>query len=155
MTIWCVGRELFQCIQSKSNYSVLSTGTSIYWPARINTMPDLLDFFVCSRMNPGRITINPSFDLFSDHSPILAILHSSVLLKLKYPKINLIIFKTAVENKMSTQVSLHNEQDLENATNSFMNIIKQSTDESVVPELMYSSLVSLIIRKKIKEKRRL
>lgn len=150
------GRELLRCVQNR-NFTTFSTGTPTHWPARLHTMPDLLDFFVCSDINAGQFSVFPSFDLSSDHSPIMAIFHSSITLKHKSPRINLLKFRSKLEGRVDIDQPevINNEQDLEEVTESLMRNIKESSEESIIPSSEYKVHVSLLIRNKIREKRRL
>lgn len=133
------------------NLRVLTT----YWPSRENTMPDLLDFFVCSNINTSELSLTPSFDLSSDHSPIIAVFVSRVLLKQPFPKIKYNQFKARVQNKINSRMSIETAEDVEEVTSQFMEILITSKEESVVHEKLAPSHVSLLIRNKIKEKREL
>jgi hypothetical protein len=63
-------RELLKVIQEK-NCSFLSTGTPTYWPTDGKKIPDLLDFFVTNGISSKYTDIQSSYDLTSDHSPII------------------------------------------------------------------------------------
>ena len=65
------GQELASLIRT-NNYCYLSTGTPTYRPADPNKLPDLLDFFLIAGISPSYADIHPSYDLTSDHSPIIA-----------------------------------------------------------------------------------
>jgi hypothetical protein len=70
------GRELFNPWQEK-NYSCLTTGNPNYWPTDPNKQPNPLDFFVTNGISPTRTDIEPSYDLSSDHSPVIATISTS------------------------------------------------------------------------------
>lgn len=137
-----------------NNYLTLSTGTPTYWPARLNTMPDLLDFFVCSHILPAQLILKPSYDLSSDHSPVIAVFNSRVSIKAPYPIINHYQFKRKVEERIQDTCDFENEGDLERITSSFMDTLTVAMNESITPTTHHTSHVSLFIRNKIKEKRR-
>ena len=63
------GRELYNLLQEK-NYSYLTTRNPTYLPTDPNKQIDLLDFFVTSGISST--AIEPSYDLSSDHSPVIA-----------------------------------------------------------------------------------
>jgi len=65
-------------IFQSQNYSFLSTGTPTYWPTDKHNLPDLLDFFVISKVPLCTIDIQPSYDLSSDHTPIIATLSTAI-----------------------------------------------------------------------------
>ena len=81
------GRELSKASQ-KENYSFLSTGTPTYWPTDENKIPNLLDFLVTSGIFSTHTDIQSSYDLTSDHSPITAILRTSVIVRKPKPRLH-------------------------------------------------------------------
>jgi hypothetical protein len=81
-------RELASLIRTH-NYSFLSTGTPTYWPTDPNKLPYLLDFFIISKNSPFNTEIQPSYDLSSDHTPIITTISTTTIkikLQLKTPK---------------------------------------------------------------------
>ena len=64
------GHELATFINTK-NDSILSTGSPTYWPTDTRKIPDLLDFFIISALSPSYANTQPSYDLPSDHTPII------------------------------------------------------------------------------------
>jgi len=81
------GRELSKVIQ-ENNYSYLSTGTPTYWPTDGNKIPDLLDFFVTNGIPSSYADIQPSYDLTSDHSPIIATISTAVVIRKPTPRLH-------------------------------------------------------------------
>lgn len=151
------GRELYKCIQ-KNNYSVLSTGSPTYWPARLNTLPDLLDFFIYSRIRTDLLSIVPSYDLSSDHSPIIATLKTRVNLKFHHPKLNYYKFKKVVECKTpsESEIKINSGPELNTYSNLLNDIITSSVKESeITNKTTNPNIISTVIRDKIREKRRL
>jgi hypothetical protein len=65
------GRELSKLIQNQK-YSFLTTGTPTYWPSNPGKIPDLLDFYITSGISPSYMGIASSYDLSSDHTPVIA-----------------------------------------------------------------------------------
>lgn len=116
---------------------------------------DLLDFLICSRVNSGQITVAPTFDLSSDHSPIIAVLHRSIQLN-RFPRFNTDKFKNEVRTRIRPLVSsLETGQELEEETANLMKNLERSMNASIIPETQYNSHASQLIRNKIKEKRNL
>lgn len=148
------GRELLNCIR-RNNYTAISTGTPTYWPTRAGTMPDLLDMFVCSRINPGQIRVQPSWDLTSDHSPIIATLNVRVAIKPRFNKIDLGRFKKDTESNVKFQVSLKTKRELDEAADHLTDVIITAKENSQIPLSQCPSHVSLLIRNKISDKRKL
>jgi len=71
------GKELASVIR-KHNYAVLSTGSPTYWPSDPLKIPDLLDFFITHGLSTTYADIKPSYDLSSDHSPIITTLSTTI-----------------------------------------------------------------------------
>jgi endonuclease/exonuclease/phosphatase (EEP) superfamily protein YafD len=65
------GRELFNLLH-KQNYSFLSTTHPTYWPSNPAKELDLLYIFVTNGISATYTAIEPSYDLSSDHSPVIA-----------------------------------------------------------------------------------
>lgn len=148
------GRELYKCLRDM-NYMAISTGSPTYWPTRANTIPDLLDFFVCSQINAEQLTVEPSWELSSDHSPIIAILNLRAAVVPRNPRIDYYKFKTETQKLLQPNLSLKNKGELEDATEHLTNSIKTAKNNSVVPFNECPSHVSLIIRNMINDKRKL
>jgi exonuclease III len=81
------GRKLSKVMQ-EHNYSFLSTGTPTYWSTDGNKIPDLLDFFVTNGIFSTCTNIQSSYDLTSDHSPIIAKLSMSVIVRKPTPRLH-------------------------------------------------------------------
>jgi len=97
------GREFSKVIQEK-NYSLLSTGTPTHWSTNGNKIPDLLDFFVTNGVSSTYTDIQSSYDLTSDHSPIIATLSTSVIVRkptsrLHISKTNLDTYRQMIKAK--------------------------------------------------------
>jgi hypothetical protein len=80
------GRALATFIHTK-NYSALSTGTPTYWPTDPRKIPDLSDFII-SGFSPSYADIQPSYDLSSDHTPIIATLSTTIVTEESTPKLH-------------------------------------------------------------------
>ena len=133
------GRELSEVIQEK-NYSFLSTGTPTYWisnfrrdlnivyfllgkkkeniqptywPTDGNKIPDLLDFFVTNGISSTYTDIQSSYDLTSDHSPVIATLSTSVIVRqpisrLHNSKTNWDTYRQIIQGKENLSIKLTN-----------------------------------------------
>jgi len=69
-------------------YSVLSTGTPTYGPTDPRKIPDLLHFFIISGYSPSFADIQPSYDLSSDHTPIITTLSTIIMTKRPTPRLH-------------------------------------------------------------------
>jgi len=80
------GRELLKVMEN-NNYSFL-TATPTYWPTDQRKTPDLLDFFVTCGISESYLDITASYDLSSDHSPIIATVSKFVISKQPIPMLH-------------------------------------------------------------------
>lgn len=72
------GKQLLEAI-NQNNLDTLSTGHPTYWPTDKRKIPDLIDFFVLKGISKYNTRIQNSYDLSSDHSPIILYLTTSTL----------------------------------------------------------------------------
>jgi hypothetical protein len=66
-------------------YSFLTAGTPTYWPSDPDKILDLLDFYITSGISPSYMGIASSYDLSSDHIPIIAMVSTEPVNKKKPP----------------------------------------------------------------------
>jgi hypothetical protein len=78
------GRNLLHAI-NRQNCKYLSTGEPTYWLSDPNKLPDLLDFFILHGITLNYMQVASSFDLSSDHSPVIATLSAYVISKSTIP----------------------------------------------------------------------
>jgi hypothetical protein len=100
------GRELSSVIHTK-NYSFLSTGTPTYWPTAPNKLPDLLDFFITAKIPLFKTEIKPSYNLSSDHTPIITTISTTIIKRKSHSRLhnaytNWQTYKTAILIKISS-----------------------------------------------------
>ena len=81
------GRQLPKVLQ-ENNYHFLSTGSPTYWPTDVNKIPDLLDRFITNGISTTYVDIQASYDLTSDHSPIIATISTSVTVRQPPPRLH-------------------------------------------------------------------
>jgi hypothetical protein len=128
------GRELAKVIQEK-NYSFLSTGTPTYWPTDGNKIPDLLNFFVTNGISSTYTDIQSSYDLTSDHSPIITTLSTSVIVRkptasLHNSKTNSDTYRQTIQDKANLSITLKEHEDIEPETNNLLNLLQHSAKEA-------------------------
>ena len=116
-----------------NNYSFLSTGTPTYWPTDPNKLPDLLDCFVTSKISPSKVDIQPSYDLSSDHTPIIATISTTIIRRKSKPRLhnaytNWQHYKTEICNRMNCDWKLKTCEDLDIATARFTHILQQAAE---------------------------
>jgi hypothetical protein len=74
------GREITKIIQEQK-YSYISTDTPTFWPTDSNKTHDLLHFIVINGIYSEYMQVEPSYDLSSDHSPVIATVCSYAIYK--------------------------------------------------------------------------
>jgi len=72
----------------QNKYFVLSTATTTYWPSDPRKTPDLLDFFVTRGLSESYLEITASYDLSSEHSPIIATVSEAIISKPRPPHLH-------------------------------------------------------------------
>jgi hypothetical protein len=124
------GRELAKVIQTQ-NYSYLSTGSPTYWPTDANKIPDLLDFFITNGISATYADVQPSYDLTSDHTPIIGTISTTIVVRQPAPRLhtshtNWATYKTVVRDKVYSAMKLKTCEDIEIATTTFIGILQQA-----------------------------
>lgn len=117
------GRELFKAMNSM-HLQPQSSGEPTHWPSDRSKIPDVIDIFVSGGIDKKRCVVKSCLDMSSDHTPILMSLHSSVQRVTKPPTLynsrtNWEIFRKTLNERISLEVSLKNESELEDAVEKF------------------------------------
>lgn len=148
------GSELYKAI-CNMNYNVLSTGSPTYWPTDPRKVPDLLDFFVYSGVSPNRLQVYDSYDLSSDHSPIILVLNAACTPKLKQIT-DYDAFTDAFSDNIDLKLPLKNEVDINKAVTHLNETIHDalSCASSTIP-IKDGNIISLELRLLIAQNRRL
>lgn len=81
------GKQLYLAMQA-NNLTPLSTGEPTYWPSDRRKTPDLIDFCVLKSIPNTHLSIQSSFDLSSDHSPLIVTLSTSAIRRTRPPKLH-------------------------------------------------------------------
>lgn len=151
------GRELLKSIYT-NNLTCLSGGGPTYWPSDPNKTPDLLDFFIYKGINSNLLMAQESFELNSDHTPVIAKLCMSKNTK-NYQVVNYKKLASTLGSRIdNVYSSLDTEVDIDDSINNFTKLLKEEIDNcSFTPksEPLNPSLLSDEIRKLLKEKSRL
>ena len=124
------------------NYSFLSTGKPKYWPTDRNKIPDLLDFFVTSGISSTYTDIQSSYDLTSDHSPIIATLSTSVIVRKPTPRLhnsktNWDTSRQIIQDKVNLSMKLKEHEDIELETNNlsvYSSKLQMTLPQTVIPK---------------------
>lgn len=143
------GRELFKTMQA-NNLSYLSTGEPTYWPSDRNKSPDLVDYFVLKGISSNYTTIKSSFELSSDHSPIIMELRSNINLKRKPAslhnhKTNWANFRNILDDTLNLNIPLKRNYDLDQAVEILNDTIQQAAWNST-PKIQLNARTPIISR---------
>ena len=124
------GRELAK-IMHTNNYSFLSTGSPTYWPTDTNKTPDLLDFFITNGISTDYADVAASYELISDHTPIIATISTTIMVRqppprLHTPQTQWETYKTIISHKVDQTPKLKTSEDIEIATDKFISALQQA-----------------------------
>lgn len=124
------GKELLNAIK-EYGCETLSTGKPTYWPTDPEKIPDLIDFFITKNISSNYMKMEESYELNSDHSPILLTLSDNIIEKEKHPVLinkhtDWESFQICLERKINLDVSLQSEEDLNFEVEKFITDIQQS-----------------------------
>lgn len=155
------GKELWNTIRDNS-LSHASTGQPTYWPTDRSKIPDLIDFCVTKNINASYISVESSFDLSSDHSPVIITLSTKALKipstpKLTSKKTNWQAYKDNFVNNCVGGLPLKNEDDIDFAVETLTATMTVAAIQSTpkVQQIEREATTSKSIRDLITEKRRL
>jgi hypothetical protein len=73
---------------SESKVLLLDNGILTYWPSDPGKIPDLLDFYFTSGISPSYMGIASSYDLSSDHTPVIATFSTEPVNKKTTPRLH-------------------------------------------------------------------
>lgn len=155
------GRNLL-CAITRQNCEHLSTGEPTYWPTDPNKIPDLLDFFVLHGITSSYTQIESSFELSSDHSPVIAtfsthVIRTPIRPTLTTKQTNWDSFRTYIEEHINLNLRIKDQNELDEATQYFTTLIQEAAWYSTPNSEDESSIVENIplrIRELVTEKRR-
>jgi len=141
--------------------SFLTTGNSTYWPTDPTKQQDLLDFFVTNGISSTYTVIEPSYDLSSDHSPVIATISISPIYKQHIPRLhnsrtNWKNYRTKLHEEINLHISLKGCTEVEEATNNFIDLLQDAAQQAT-PPIVYKKDVANIplkIKKLLSVKRR-
>jgi hypothetical protein len=128
------GRELATVIQ-KRNCAIMTTGTLTYWLTDTHKFPDLLDFFIISGLFTTYADIQPSYDLPSDHSPIITTLstiayQNKPTARLHNSRTNWDTYKAKVCNLLNENWKLKSHEDIDAAVIQYTNALSKAAIEA-------------------------
>jgi hypothetical protein len=96
-----------------------------------NKIPDLLDFFITNGVSVTYTDVQASYDLTSDHTPIIVTISTTIVIRQPAPQLhtshmNWAIYKTVVRDKVHPAMKLKTHKDTEIATTKFIGILQQA-----------------------------
>lgn len=106
-----------------------STGKPTYWPTDPTKIPDLIDFFVVKGISNNRIKVEESFDLSSDHSPVILKLSEKLVYNLEPARLtgkttNWEGFRNETEENIVLSAPLTTPYELEIEVDRFVEIVQ-------------------------------
>jgi hypothetical protein len=95
-----------------------------------NKTTDLLDFFITNGISTNYAEVEASYDLTSDHSPIIATISTTVMTRqppprLHTPQTNWDTYKIMISENVKLSPKLKTREDIETATDSFISTLEQ------------------------------
>jgi len=114
-----------------NNYSFLSTGSPTYWPTDTNKTPDLLDVFITNGISTNYAEVESSYELTSDHSPIIATLSTAIKNRQPPPRLHTSqtcweTYKNIIRDNVDLKPKLKTREDIVTATEDFISTIQQA-----------------------------
>ena len=143
LVVLLLGRELFSLLQEK-NYS-LTIGNPTYWPTDSTIQPDLSDFLITNEISSTYTDIEPSYDLSSGHSPVIATISTSPINIKPIPRLhnsltNWNAYRTKLHDAINLHVSLKSCTEVEKATNNFI-ILLQEEAQQATPTMVFKKML--------------
>jgi hypothetical protein len=122
------GRELTKIIQT-NNFSYLSTGSPNYWPTDPNKTPELLDFSISTNY----AEVEASYDLTSDHSPIIATISMTVMTRQTPPRLhteqtNWDTYKISISENVELRPKIKEREVIKLATDKFIRALQHAAN---------------------------
>jgi len=111
------GRELPKVMENNKS-SFITTATPTYLPTDQRKTPDLLDFFITCGISESYLDITASYDLSSDHTPIIATVSEFIINKQPIPKLHnrktdWVAYKEAIQHGINLHISLKSPHEIE------------------------------------------
>lgn len=156
------GRQLKLSVD-RNNLTTISTPEPTHWPADVNRLPDVIDFFISKGMSQYSVIINSCLDGSSAHTPVLLTIGTTLLEYEITPKLynkhtDWDSFRDVIERRLTLQIALKTPEDIEVAATHLTNLIQVacwSTTPNIPAKSRNHNKVPMEIRAKIQEKRRL
>jgi hypothetical protein len=113
----------------RNNLKHLSMEEATYWPSHRNKLPDLVDFCITKDIPQDFTVAKSCYDLSSNHFPVLITLTSHAMNQEKQPSLsnrytNLDDFRHLINQRLTLNVSLKTEEDIEAAVKFFNDTVQ-------------------------------
>ncbi|KMQ93980.1 rna-directed dna polymerase from mobile element jockey-like protein [Lasius niger] len=104
----------------ENNLHPITTGEPTYWPTDRRKKPDVIDFCIVKGISVYQFKAESSFDLTSDHTPILITLNAIISKKDKpltlcNAKTDWNLFKDSLNNQITCKIQLKTREEIETA----------------------------------------
>lgn len=120
-----------------------------------------MDFFITNGISQSYTDVVPSFDLSSDHSPIIATISTTVIIKKPTPRLhnfktNWDTYRLIIEQEVNLLVRLQTPEQIETETNNLINLLQNAAKQSTPQpgQKKFSTNIPLEIKRLVAEKRK-
>ena len=129
------GRQLYKVLVDRKNgIDFVSPGHPTYWPADPRKIPDLIDFAISKNINRNSITTEISYDLSSDHSPIIVTYYGRTNLRNyttnTFYRTNWLKYKKYISSHIHTNPNVQCEEDINECVNDFTSLLTSAMEHS-------------------------
>ena len=129
------GTQLYKAlVDSKNCLDVISPGQPTYWPTDPRKIPDLIDFAISRNVDRNSISTEISFDLSSDHSPVIVTYYGKNIPKspenIPFYKTNWLKYKKFISSHIHTNPNIQCEGEINECVNDFTSLIISALDHS-------------------------
>lgn len=154
------GRILYETI-SKLGLDVISSGEPTYWPTDRRKLPDVIDFGVTKNIPRELVHTESSFDLSSDHSPVIITLFDSQSLTSSpelstFSHTNWLKYRKYLSTHCTENISLTNSEDINLNIENLNNLLQSAIQHSTISHqrVRFNNTQSADIEQLLNEKRR-
>jgi hypothetical protein len=142
------GKNLLGAIH-QDDLNRLSTGEPTYWPADRNKIPDL-DFAIINRIPTIHCDIKSSFDLSSDHGPIIITVNTEILLKEPVPRLytkqtNCGKYQEFINQNIKLNIRLKEQNETEAAVHDFTVLLQKAAWKVTPPHIAKKQLIIIFL----------
>jgi hypothetical protein len=154
------GRELYNLLQKKELLMLTYRKRNILAYGSQQTTRSLR-FFVTNGISSTYTAIEPSYDLSSDHSPVIVTISTSPIYVQPIPKLhnartNWSNYRTKLHEEINLHISLESCTEVEEATNNLISLIQEAAQQATPTTVYKKDVVNspFEIKKLLAEKRK-